>query len=242
VISGSSSLELSNEMNEPLTGRKWEHLLFPVSWKELVDYAGYINAKAQLDTRLVYGMYPEVIMQEDNAQNVLKSLTGSYLYKDLLQHEGIRKPELLEKLLIALALQIGSEVNFNELANLLRVDRATVEKYIDLLEKTFVIFKLKPLSRNLRNELSSGRKIYFYDNGIRNALIGDFKSPELRNDIGLLWENFIICERQKRNSYRNWHGRSWFWRTYQQQEIDLIEEIDGSFSAFEAKWNAITGR
>jgi uncharacterized protein len=139
-------------------------------------------------------------------------------------------------LLIALALQIGSEVNFNELANLLRVDRATVERYIDLLEKTFVIFKLRPFSRNLRNELSSGRKIYFYDNGIRNALIGDFKFPELRNDIGRLWENFIISERQKRNGYKNWHGRSWFWRTYQQQEIDLIEEIDGSFSAFEAKW------
>jgi len=236
IISGSSSLELSNAMDEPLTGRKWEHLLFPVSWKELVDYFGYINAKAQLNTRLVYGMYPEVIMQDDNAQNVLKSLTGSYLYKDLLQHEGIRKPELLEKLLIALALQIGSEVNFNELANILRVDRATVERYIDLLEKTFVIFKLKPLSRNLRNELSSGRKIYFYDNGLRNALIGDFKPPELRNDIGLLWENFIICERQKRNSYMNWHGRSWFWRSYQQQEIDLIEEIDGSFYAFEVKW------
>lgn len=237
VISGSSSLELSNEMNEPLTGRKWEHLLFPISWNELVGHAGYIHARAQLDTRLIYGMYPEVIIQEDNAQNVLKSLTGSYLYKDLLRHEGIRKPELLEKLLIALALQIGSEVNFNELANLLRVDRATVEKYIDLLEKTFVIFKLRPLSRNLRNELSSGRKIYFYDNGIRNALIGDFKSPELRNDMGLLWENFVICERQKLNHYRNWHGHSWFWRTYQQQEIDLIEEIDGSFFAFEAKWN-----
>jgi uncharacterized protein len=236
VISGSSSLELSDEMNEPLTGRKWEHLLYPICWMELVNYAGYVNARSQLHTRLVYGMYPEVIMQDDNAQDVLKSLTGSYLYKDLLRHEGVRKPELLEKLLIALALQIGSEVNFNELANTLRVDRATVERYIDLLEKTFVIFKLRPLSRKLRNELSSGRKIYFYDNGIRNALIGDFKFPELRNDIGQLWENFIISERQKRNNYRNWHGRSWFWRTYQQQEIDLIEEIDGDFSAYETKW------
>lgn len=144
---------------------------------------------------------------------------------------------MLEKLLIALALQIGTEVNYNELSNSLRADRNTIETYIDLLEKTFVIFRLKPFSRNLRNELSTGRKIYFYDNGIRNALIGDFKTIELRNDKGVLWENFIISERFKRNEYSGWYGHSWYWRTYQQQEIDLIEEINGEFNIYEFKWN-----
>ena len=201
IISGSSALELANAMNEPLTGRKWEHFLYPVSWQELVDYVGFVEARAQLNTRLIFGMYPEAITQTENAQDVIKSLAGSYLYKDLLQYEGIRKPELLEKLLIALALQVGAEVNYNELSGLLRVDRNTVERYIELLEKAFVIFKLSPLSRNLRNELNTGRKIYFYDNGIRNALIGDFKPIDLRNDKGALWENFVVSERMKRNSY-----------------------------------------
>ena len=140
-------------------------------------------------------------------------------------------------MLIALALQVGAEVNYNELSGLLRVDRNTVERYIDLLEKAFVIFKLRPLSRNLRNELNTGRKIYFYDNGVRNALIGDFKSIDLRNDKGALWENFVVSERMKRNSYSGWYGHMYFWRTYQQQEIDLIEEIDGDFYAYEFKWN-----
>ena len=238
IISGSSALELANAMNEPLTGRKWEHFLYPVSWQELVDYVGFVEARAQLNTRLIFGMYPEAITQTENAQDVIKSLAGSYLYKDLLQYEGIRKPELLEKLLIALALQVGAEVNYNELSGLLRVDRNTVERYIELLEKAFVIFKLSPLSRNLRNELNTGRKIYFYDNGIRNALIGDFKPIDLRNDKGALWENFVVSERMKRNSYNGWYGHSYFWRTYQQQEIDLIEEIDGDFYAYKFKWNS----
>ena len=196
-----------------------------------------MDAKTQLNTRLVYGMYPEVISRPEMAMDIIKNLTGSYLYKDLLQIEGVRKPELLEKLLMALAFQIGSEVNYNELSGLLRVDRNTIERYIDLLEKTYVIFKLKPLGRNLRNELTTGRKIYFYDNGIRNALIGDFKPFDLRNDKGALWENFIVSERLKRNSYHGWYGHSYFWRTYQQQEIDLVEEIDGKFYAYEMKWN-----
>lgn len=237
IISGSSALEISNAMNEPLTGRKWEHYLFPVSWQELVDHVGFLEAKTQLNTRLIYGMYPEVIGHPNMAGDIIKSLTGSYLYKDLLQLEGVRKPELLEKLLMALAFQIGSEVNYNELSGLLRVDRNTIERYIDLLEKTYVIFKLKPLGRNLRNELTTGRKIYFYDNGVRNALIGDFKPIELRSDKGILWENFVISERLKRNSYHGWYGHSYFWRTYQQQEIDLVEEIDGKFYAYEMKWN-----
>ena len=238
IISGSSALDLSNVMNEPLTGRKWEHILHPVSWQELVDYVGYVKARSQLNSRLIFGMYPESIIKEDNAMEVIKSLAGSYLYKDLLQYEGIRKPELLEKLLVALALQVGAEVNYNELSGLLRVDRNTVEKYIDLLEKAFVVFRLRPLSRNVRNELNTGRKVYFYDNGVRNALIGDFKPIELRNDKGALWENFVVSERIKRNRYHGWYGHVYYWRTYQQQEIDLVEEIDGEFYAYEFKWNA----
>jgi len=237
IISGSSALEISSAVNEPLTGRKWEYFLYPVSWQELVNYTGYLEARKQLEQRLIYGMYPETIVSNKDPQMLIKSLAGSYLYKDLLQYEGIRKPELLDKLLVALALQIGSEVNYNELASLLRVDRNTIERYIDLLEKAFVVFKLHPLSRNLRNELNTGRKIYFYDNGIRNALIGDFKVLEMRNDKGALWENFMISERMKRNAYKDWYGRSYFWRTYQQQEIDLIEEIDGGFQGFEFKWS-----
>ena len=237
IISGSSALEISSVMNEPLTGRKWEHFLYPISWQELVDHLGFIEARKQLDKRLIFGMYPETIVNDNNAQEVVKSLAGSYLYKDLLQYEGIRKPELLEKLLIALALQVGAEVNYNELSGLLRVDRNTIERYIDLLEKAFVIFKLRPLSRNIRNELNTSRKIYFYDNGIRNALIGDFKPIDLRGDKGALWENFVISERIKKNSYSGWYGHMYFWRTYQQQEIDLIEEIDVEFYAYEFKWN-----
>ena len=237
IISGSSALEISSAINEPLTGRKWEYFLYPISWQELVDYLGYFDARKQLEQRLIYGMYPEIIIGNNDPQLLIKSLAGSYLYKDLLQFEGIRKPELLDKLLVALALQIGSEVNYNELSTLLRVDRNTIERYIDLLEKAFVVFRIHPLSRNLRNELNTGRKIYFYDNGIRNALIGDFKTLEMRNDKGALWENFMISERKKRNAYKLWYGRSFFWRTYQQQEIDLIEEIDGEFHAFEFKWN-----
>jgi len=168
ILSGSSALELANHLNEALTGRKWEHLLYPISWQEFSDYVGFLKAKLNLNTRLIYGMYPEVITAKENAPDVLKQLAGSYLYQDILQYGGIRKPEILQKLLIALALQIGSEVNYNELANTLRIDRNTVENYIHLLEKVFVIFRLNPLSRNVRNELSSGRKIYFYDNGIRN--------------------------------------------------------------------------
>lgn len=238
ILSGSSALELANHLNEPLTGRKWEHLLYPISWQEFSDYSGFLKAKLNLNTRLVYGMYPEVITAKENAPDVLRQLAGSYLYKDILQYGGIRKPEILQKLLMALALQIGSEVNYNELANTLRIDRNTVENYIQLLEKVFVIFRLNPLSRNVRNELSSGRKIYFYDNGIRNALLGDFKPVEVRNDIGQLWENFIISERMKLNGYANKIIFSYYWRTYQQQEIDLIEEKNGKFSAFECKWNS----
>jgi predicted AAA+ superfamily ATPase len=224
-------------MNESLTGRKWEYQLFPFSWNELKNHFGYFTAIKNLPNYLIYGSYPEVITHPNDAENIVKQIAGSYLYKDLLQYQGIRKPEVLDKLLLALALQIGSEVNYNELSRTVGIDRATVEQYISLLEKAFIIFRIKPLSRNSRNEMNTSRKIYFYDNGIRNAIIGNFNLLDFRQDVGALWENFIISERIKVMNYNNLHGRSYFWRTYQQQEIDWIEERDGAFSAFEFKWN-----
>lgn len=237
LVSGSSSLELANEINEPLTGRKWEFSLYPISWPELVNNVGYLNAQRQLETRLLYGMYPEVVTSLGDERAVLQQLSTSYLYKDLLTFGGIRRPELLDKLLVALALQVGSEVSYNELSRLLQIDRATVETYISLLEKAFIVFRLQPLSRNLRSEINSSRKIYFYDNGIRNAILADFKPLALRADVGALWENFLVSERQKHLHYSQQWARTYFWRTYQQQEIDYVEEQDGAFRAYEFKWN-----
>ena len=237
IVSGSSALDISNNMNEPLTGRKWEYQLFPFSWNELKNHFGYLTAIKNLPNYLIYGTYPEVITHPNDAENILKQIAGSYLYKDLLQYQVIRKPEVLDKLLLALALQIGSEVNYNELSRTVGIDRATVEQYISLLEKAYIIFRIKPLSRNSRNEINTSRKIYFYDNGIRNAIIGNFKTLDFRQDVGALWENYIISERLKVLNYNNLHGRYYFWRTYQQQEIDWVEERDGAFAAFEFKWN-----
>ena len=237
-VTGSSALDLANEVNEPLTGRKWEYMLYPISWKELLDDAGFLEAKMQLENRLIFGMYPEVITDTGNELEILTQLSESYLYKDLLQFKGIRKPEILGKILQALALQISSEVSFNELSNLLQVDKNTISNYIDLLEKAFIIFRLTPLKRNLRNEISSGRKIYFYDNGIRNSLIANHNPLALRNDTGALWENFLISERRKYLHYNRIWANTYFWRTHAQQKIDYLEERNGKIYAYEFKWNA----
>jgi len=237
ILSGSSALEMANQLNEPLTGRKWEFHLWPISWKELEGKYGFLDASLQLEKRLIYGMYPEVILKSDQEQDILKQLASSYLYKDILNLQNIRKPEVLQNLLHALALQVGSEVNYNELAQLLRIDRKTVEEYIGLLEKTFIIFRLPALSRNERNEINNGKKIYFYDNGMRNAVLGDFRPLPLRQDYGSLWENFIISELRKKVDYDQITNRDYFWRTYQQQEIDYIIEKNGQFYAYEIKWN-----
>lgn len=237
LVSGSSALELANETNEPLTGRKWEYFLYPISWKELVDSLGYLEAKQQLETRVIFGMYPEVVTHSGSEKQLLAQLAGSYLYKDLLTFRGIRKPELLDKLLKALALQIGQEVSFNELANLLQVDKTTVSDYVQLLEQAFIITRLQPLSRNLRNEISTSRKIYFWDTGIRNALLGNYTPLSSRPDAGALWENFLITERIKYGHYNQSYGNRYFWRTRTQQEIDYVEERDGKFYAFEFKLN-----
>ena len=237
VASGSSAFELSNIIKEPLTGRKWEYLLLPISTGEMVQYHGRFEESTHLHRRLVYGMYPEVVTNPGNEQEVLKLLSTSYLYKDIFAFQDVRKPELVEKLLKVLALQVGSESSFHGLSEMVGVDHATIQRYLDLLEKTFIIFRQTGFSRNLRTELKRSRKIYFYDNGIRNALLGAFQPIDLRVDIGALWENFMVSERVKRNAYHRFYGNRYFWRTTEQQEIDYIEEYDGRLFAYEFKWN-----
>ena len=213
-VTGSSSFDLANEIKEPLTGRKWEYSLFPISWGELKDHYDFIKRAGLLEQRLIYGMYPEIVTSPGKEIKILSTLSGSMLYKDLLSIRGIRKPELLENLLRALALQIGHEVSFNELSSLLQVDKNTVITYVNLLEQAYIIFRLPPLSRNLRNEISTSRKIYFYDTGIRNSLIANFNPINLRSDVGPLWENFLISERIKSNHYNNHYLNTYFWRTH----------------------------
>ena len=237
VASGSSAFELRNRLNEPLTGRKFEYQMFPISSSEIIDTFGLMEERRTLENRLVYGSYPDIVMHPEEARQYLTDLAQNYLYKDLLSLDSIRKPQLLDKLLQALAFQIGSEVSTNELARTLQTDGKTIDKYIDLLEKCYVVFRLGGLSRNLRTELKRAKKIYFYDNGVRNAIIQQFAPVNLRDDIGALWENFFIAERMKRNHYSGYYCNRYFWRTTLQQEIDLIEESDGAMTAFEMKWN-----
>lgn len=237
MVTGSSSLDLRARINEPMTGRKWEYMLFPLSTGELIRTKGILFVRQSLESRLIYGSYPDVLNYQAEVRETLTNLTGSYLYKDLLELEGIRRPALLEKLLVALALQMGSEVSYNELAQTVGTDSKTVEKYIDLLEKCFIVFRLQAFNRNLRNELKKSRKIFFYDNGVRNAVVQNFAPLALRADTGALWENFFISERLKANHYAGRYAKSYFWRTKSQQEIDYVEECDGTFRAFELKWN-----
>ncbi len=239
-ISGSSSFDLSNQLNEPLTGRKWEYELFPISWEEFEQKEGFLKAEQQLENRLLYGFYPEVLNHKGNEKAILKELVGSYLYRDILAFSDIRKPEILDDLLLALALQVGSEVNYNELAKTIGVNKITIQKYIDVLEKGYVIFRLRSFSKNIRTEIKRNRKIYFYDNGIRNAIIGNFNPLSARTDVGALWENFLISERIKQNHYKETFARTYFWRTKQQQEIDFVEIKEGNVYGFEFKWKAKT--
>jgi predicted AAA+ superfamily ATPase len=238
ILSGSSALDLNATIKEPLTGRKWAFEMYPISWQEYVHHTNFVEAYSDLDNRLIYGMYPEVLTHPHDAYEVLNTLASSYLYKDLFEYQSIKNHKILMDLLKALALQVGAEVSFNELAQLLQIDRATVEKYIDLLEKTFVVFKLQALNNNQRNEIKNSRKIYFYDNGIRNAIINNFNPINLRNDVGALWENFIISERMKVNAYQNKNLSIYFWRNYHGQEIDYIESHSGQYFTFEIKWNS----
>jgi predicted AAA+ superfamily ATPase len=237
IATGSSSFDLANALNEPLTGRKFEFFLYPLSFFEMVQHRGLLQEKRLLEHRLIFGYYPEIVTHPGEEAERLKLLAGSYLYKDLLMLEQIKKPLILEKLLKALALQLGSEVNYLELGQLVGVDKNTIEKYIDLLEKAFVIFRVSAFNRNVRTELKKGKKIYFFDCGIRNAILGNFNPLANRTDVGALWENYFLIERMKYQANRGVAANFYFWRTTTQQEIDFIEEVDGNLCAFECKWS-----
>lgn len=237
IATGSSAFDLQNNTAEALTGRKITFYLYPISFREIVENSSLLEAKRLLETRMIFGAYPEVINHPGKEKEVLIEIAQSYLYKDILKLDSVRKPSHVDRLLKAIALQVGNEVNYHELAQTVgNIDTATVEKYLDLLEKTFVIFKLPAFNRNLRNEIKKGKKYYFYDNGIRNVLISNFGNLELRLDKGALWENYLISERLKQNSYTQNFANTYFWRTHDQAEIDYIEEQDGILNAYEFKW------
>ena len=237
IATGSSSFELASHINEPLTGRKYEMLLLPFAFQELVTNADFLTESRQTEQRLIFGAYPEIIINPTDAMEHLKLLAESYLYKDLFTLDRINKPQLLQKIVKALALQVGSEVSVTEIGRLVGADNKTIEKYISLLEMAFVVFTLPALSRNVRNEIKKGRKIYFYDNGILNAVTGNFMPLQNRNDVGALWENYLVSERIKWQYFQRSQFANYFWRTTQQQEIDFIEETPEGLNAFEFKWN-----
>ena len=235
IATGSSSFDLANKTTESLTGRKYEFYLYPFSIEELNPEKNKIEIDRTIENRMIYGLYPEVIIKSAEAEENIKLIAKSYLYKDILQYQNIKNPNILEKLLQSLALQVGNEVSYNELSNFLDIDKKTVANYIEILKKAFVIFELKPFSRNLRNELRKLRKIYFFDNGVRNALINNFNSLDRRNDAGQLWENFIISERVKINSNHGNDCNMYFWRTHDKKEIDYLEEKNGKLYGYEIK-------
>ncbi|MCF6270386.1 MAG: ATP-binding protein [Melioribacteraceae bacterium] len=237
IATGSSAFELSDKIKEPLTGRKFEFTLYPISYEELVNHFGIIEARRLLEFTLQFGSYPEVVNNFSDARRTINLIADSYLYKDLFTYEGLKRPNLLLKISQALALQVGNEVSYSEIAQLVNADKNTVDKYVHLLELAFIIFRLPSLSRNMRNEIKRGKKIYFWDVGIRNALISNFSGTNLRTDIGAVWENYFISERLKFVDYNNIYSQSYFWRTKTKSEIDYIEERENTFYAFELKWN-----
>ncbi len=238
LVSGSSALDLSGAVTEPLTGRKLVYTLYPLAFEEMMNYHGLFEENRRLEQRMIYGYYPGIVTApEEDARLFLKELSGSYLFKDILSLNKIRKPDKLVRLMQALALQTGQQVSYHELGETAGLDNETVENYIDLLEKSFVIYRLMPFSRNLRNEIKRSRKIYFYDNGIRNALINNFNFLNLRGDTGMLWENFLITERIKYTEYHKISVNRYFWRTHSGQEIDYVEKRNGKLYAYEFTWN-----
>lgn len=239
IATGSSVFDIANKLGEPLTGRKYTFKMFPIAQMELSPIDNLIETKARLEERLIYGSYPELLHlpSYDGKADYLNEMINAYLLKDILEFDGIRNSDKMFDLLRLIAFQIGKEVSLEELGKQLLLSRNTVEKYLDLLSKVFVIFKLQGYSRNLRSEITKTSRWYFFDNGIRNALIRNFHPISLRNDIGELWENYILSERIKYQHYTNIQTSNCFWRTYEQQEIDWIEEAGGKLSAFEIKWN-----
>jgi len=238
IATGSSALDISEKISEPLTGRHFLFHLYPFTLSELYKEETPYHIESHLPFHLVYGSYPDVCNHPHEAEIFIKNLANQYLYKDVLAWKDIRKPDLLDRLLQLLAYQVTSEVSLNELASQLKIKTETVENYIDLLEKSFVVFRLKSYSTNERKEVSKMRKILFWDNGIRNALIDDFRPLEQRNDAGVLWENLMISERMKRNHYLQKNSKSYFWRSLQQQEVDYVETQNKQLHGFEMKWNS----
>ena len=241
IASGSSAFELADKIKEPLTGRKFEYHLYPLSFAEMCESNSWRSERALLSERLVNGYYPEVASSStaDEGREYLQLIADSYLYKDILILDDIKKPNLVSNLLKALALQVGSEVSTSELSRLTGGNNHTINRYLDILEKAYVVFRLPSFSRNVRNEIKRSKKIYFYDNGIRNAIINDFTPLENRSDKGALWENFLVSERMKHLAYnKDKHIKSYFWRTTQQQEIDYIEASNDQVYAWEFKWNS----
>ena len=237
IATGSSSFELASKVSESLAGRKREFRMFPISFSEMVSHTNLLEELRLIPHRMIYGYYPEVVCNPGSESVILKELVDSFLYKDILSLDNINKPDKIVRLLKALAFQIGSQVSYNEVGQLIGLDSKTVERYIDILEKSYIIFRLGSFSRNLRNELKLSRKVYFWDLGIRNMLIGNLAQVENRPDAGALWENFILAERLKRNSYAGSIAQYWFWRTQQQKEIDYLEEENGQLNAYEFKWS-----
>lgn len=239
LATGSSSFDLSNQTGEPLVGRKWTFTLYPVSQLELSANEAPFQTEELLSQRLVYGGYPEVITTVglSEKRELLNSIVNSYLYKDLLMFEEIRKSQKIIDILSLLAFQIGNLVSIHEISKAIGLNTRTVEKYLDLLEKVFVIKRLGGYSRNLRKEISKSSKYYFWDNGIRNAVINNFNELNLRNDVGALWENYLIIERMKKQHYKKIFSNNYFWRTYDQKEVDFVEERDGGLYGFEFKWS-----
>ncbi|MEP6793090.1 MAG: ATP-binding protein [Saprospiraceae bacterium] len=246
IISGSSSLDLANKVNEPLTGRTWMFTLYPISTAEWKTYTGQNEFEIQqrLSEWLRFGMYPEIMTMDniEDKRKYLNELTSSYLYKDILEINNIRYPQKIRQLLSLLSYQLGNLVSIQEIANTLQINRETVLHYIDLLEKSFVIFRLSAFSRNLRKEVTTKDKIYFYDTGIRNALIENFAPIELRSDLGALWENYLLIERKKKMDYSGIHPNMFFWRAYSGAELDYVEEKDGVLNGYEFKWQSKPGR
>ncbi|MHB9011207.1 MAG: ATP-binding protein [Ignavibacteriaceae bacterium] len=236
IATGSSSFELSGKISEPLTGRKIEFFLYPFSIEELEQIYSHLEMDRLLEDRLIFGMYPGVIFAGPDREKRVRELATSYSYKDVLAYQDIRNPELLEKLLQALALQIGSEVSYTELALLLGVNKVTIANYIRILEQAYIVIQVGPFSRNIRNELKKKRKIYFVDLGLRNALINNLNPVSLRQDVGALWENFMVIERLKRNNNLGITTNIYFWRTTAGKEIDYVEDSGGRLSGYEFKW------
>jgi len=241
IVTGSSAFDLAQHLGEPLTGRKISFKMFPLSQTEIGRLENLAQTRAHLESRLIYGSYPEIILaKDDNKKKIyLRELVSSYLYKDILELEGIRKSKKIIQLLQLLAFQIGKEVSLTELGQQLGLNKATVERYLDLLEKTFVLINVQGFSRNLRKEISKKSRYYFYDVGVRNAIVNQFNPISMRNDIGQIWENYVLMERLKKQEYQNIIANNYFWRTYSQQEIDWVEEREGNLYGYEIKWKPV---